>query len=550
MRRLVLLLLSLSTCRLSLSETALSDHLATIAGVQPASDCPSPTTWFPRPPRPPASPPTQKRTAKEPEANGEWIPIGRSNATATETPAAAAEESDETQWAAGKEELVERLLVEAMNELTLIKTADEGRAGRAARISRESYSIVDVKHCNKGREVALTDKDKKRLKKIGEVAVATDNGLQIALSKSGFGKSTDAAGGASMAPLLYLHFREIRVFTQTTKRGPLHSRTVFRYDRDKSHPTVADLGVNVVDQERAISTTSTLVQDAVKQLRVYFQSLACASCPNTVFSIDDDDIFAAFARMIPGGFRVRLDFQLRGKGSGCKGADGEDKTASYHRVWVEMTHNDNDKGEANKREAVFDFGWECGEGGVCRVMEGKQTIAKFKTQATDPQKRAGEFFCQPVVPHTNGVCRHLYPHQSPKDFYRTTNADMGSFIDLAAGIKESLSSGVERVSPTDARFCAYDADIPLEFDPREDEKVKTCFPDNIVKNQGTCGSCWAFASSFSYADRQCLHELRSGVEPSVMFDGNRHTFSPQDLISCVPGSGCNSGVPAAAFTYY
>ncbi|KAJ2941648.1 hypothetical protein O0L34_g14705 [Tuta absoluta] len=69
--------------------------------------------------------------------------------------------------------------------------------------------------------------------------------------------------------------------------------------------------------------------------------------------------------------------------------------------------------------------------------------------------------------------------------------------------------------------------LPENFDPRE--KWPYCSSLNDVRNQASCGSCWAEAAVAAMTDRVCIYSNGSK---------NFH-FSSQDLISCGPGYGCN-----------
>ena len=66
---------------------------------------------------------------------------------------------------------------------------------------------------------------------------------------------------------------------------------------------------------------------------------------------------------------------------------------------------------------------------------------------------------------------------------------------------------------------------------------------NAIKDQGQCGSCWAFSS---VAALEGAHFVASG---------NLLSFSEQQLVDCAYGGnygsyGCNGGWPSAAMTYY
>jgi C1A family cysteine protease len=73
--------------------------------------------------------------------------------------------------------------------------------------------------------------------------------------------------------------------------------------------------------------------------------------------------------------------------------------------------------------------------------------------------------------------------------------------------------------------------IPRSFDWR---KKKIVTP---VKDQGQCGSCWAFAAT---ATIESLWVKRTGE----MID-----LSEQDLVNCASSSGCSGDVPTTAFDF-
>ncbi len=59
-----------------------------------------------------------------------------------------------------------------------------------------------------------------------------------------------------------------------------------------------------------------------------------------------------------------------------------------------------------------------------------------------------------------------------------------------------------------------------------------------IHNQGSCGSCWAFATASVTSDRCCLQNKDYGW------------LSPQELMSCdKQNSGCNGGLAATALQY-
>jgi len=82
--------------------------------------------------------------------------------------------------------------------------------------------------------------------------------------------------------------------------------------------------------------------------------------------------------------------------------------------------------------------------------------------------------------------------------------------------------------------------IPATFDPRE--KWPECPTIREVRDQGGCGSCWAFGAVTAMSDRICIH---SKGETNV-------EVSSENLLSCCYscGFGCNGGFPGAAWSYW
>jgi cathepsin B len=84
----------------------------------------------------------------------------------------------------------------------------------------------------------------------------------------------------------------------------------------------------------------------------------------------------------------------------------------------------------------------------------------------------------------------------------------------------------------------YDNDnsLPDSFDARE--KWPKCI--HKVRDQGHCGSCWAFAASEAASDRFCVY---SNASVNVV-------LSPQDMVSCSwLNMGCNGGLMSTAWLY-
>nr|CAI5838661.1 unnamed protein product [Callosobruchus analis] len=83
-------------------------------------------------------------------------------------------------------------------------------------------------------------------------------------------------------------------------------------------------------------------------------------------------------------------------------------------------------------------------------------------------------------------------------------------------------------------------EIPDSFDARE--QWPHCPTIREIRDQGSCGSCWAFGAVEAMSDRVCIHS-----KGKVHF-----RFSADDLVSCcwTCGMGCNGGYPGAAWHYW
>uniref|UniRef100_A0A674BLL3 Cathepsin B n=1 Tax=Salmo trutta TaxID=8032 RepID=A0A674BLL3_SALTR len=85
-----------------------------------------------------------------------------------------------------------------------------------------------------------------------------------------------------------------------------------------------------------------------------------------------------------------------------------------------------------------------------------------------------------------------------------------------------------------------DMELPKNFDPRL--QWPNCPTLKEVRDQGSCGSCWAFGAAEAISDRVCIH---SNAKVSV-------EISSEDLLSCCEscGMGCNGGYPSAAWDFW
>lgn len=83
-------------------------------------------------------------------------------------------------------------------------------------------------------------------------------------------------------------------------------------------------------------------------------------------------------------------------------------------------------------------------------------------------------------------------------------------------------------------------DLPESFDARQ--QWPKCTTIGQIRDQGSCGSCWAFGAVEAISDRHCIH-----TEGKVQVQ-----ISAEDLLSCcyTCGMGCNGGYPGSAWEYW
>ncbi|XP_072906430.1 cathepsin B-like [Hemitrygon akajei] len=83
--------------------------------------------------------------------------------------------------------------------------------------------------------------------------------------------------------------------------------------------------------------------------------------------------------------------------------------------------------------------------------------------------------------------------------------------------------------------------LPRNFDSRE--QWPDCPTIKEIRDQGSCGSCWAFGAVEAMSDRICIHSMGQ-VNAEL---------SAEDLLTCCSqecGDGCNGGYPSEAWKYW
>ncbi|XP_065651803.1 cathepsin B isoform X4 [Hydra vulgaris] len=85
------------------------------------------------------------------------------------------------------------------------------------------------------------------------------------------------------------------------------------------------------------------------------------------------------------------------------------------------------------------------------------------------------------------------------------------------------------------------ATLPDSYDTRE-KWGSICPSTTEIRDQGSCGSCWAFGAAEAMTDRICIATKGK----------NQVRISTEDLLTCCGscGFGCNGGYPQSAWEYF
>lgn len=163
-------------------------------------------------------------------------------------------------------------------------------------------------------------------------------------------------------------------------------------------------------------------------------------------------------------------------------------------------------------------------------------------QKTDPAES------DPTEEEKSGLVATLRMHTElckadTEDGSATSSEDVVAFGEL------SLYKGFEHVNDGLARITVpLEKGAPSQVDHRK--MYPECFPmihgKEVVRNQGQCGSCWAFATASAAMNNLCVSD--HGAKSLAAAD-NRYEVSVQEIMSCNdPQRGCQGGNAEAAHT--
>jgi len=124
-----------------------------------------------------------------------------------------------------------------------------------------------------------------------------------------------------------------------------------------------------------------------------------------------------------------------------------------------------------------------------------------------------------------------------RNFHKDTSME---FINGLLGVHPDSKMYLPPAKDVQLEFAGMNQVIPENFDARE--QWPDCPTIQEIRDQGSCGSCWAFGAVEAMSDRICIHS-KGAV--------NAH-LSAENLVSCcyTCGFGCNGGFPGAAWSYW
>lgn len=145
-------------------------------------------------------------------------------------------------------------------------------------------------------------------------------------------------------------------------------------------------------------------------------------------------------------------------------------------------------------------------------------------------------------PHENEFQKHIDIVNAAKTTW-TAGHNYGKYMTMKhiKALCGAITNPVIRASIPRKDLSNEVHDLPASFDSRQ-KWGSMCPSVKEVRDQGSCGSCWAFGATEAMTDRICIHS-NGEHKPHI---------SAEDLATCCSscGYGCNGGFPESAWKYY
>jgi len=147
----------------------------------------------------------------------------------------------------------------------------------------------------------------------------------------------------------------------------------------------------------------------------------------------------------------------------------------------------------------------------------------------------------PVADSESALTAHFV--QQVNDVAPWTAGENVKFRGMTLGEVKTLMGALPETASTtpDAKTGYPDIEVPANFDARK--AWPQCPHIGHIRDQSTCGSCWAFGGVEAMSDRVCIASNGTVQEE----------LSAEDMLSCCGmscGAGCNGGYPSSAWRFF
>ncbi|GMR62971.1 hypothetical protein PMAYCL1PPCAC_33166, partial [Pristionchus mayeri] len=170
------------------------------------------------------------------------------------------------------------------------------------------------------------------------------------------------------------------------------------------------------------------------------------------------------------------------------------------------------------------------------VVSGRHVLNELRDRVISPE--AEQLTGQALVDYVNANQQLFKTKLNPRYAGMSEERKRSMINGLAAPISE-LSAELDKEGRVTHHVLA--ADIPESFDART--AWPQCPSIGLIRDQSTCGSCWAFGASEVISDRICI--ATGGAQ--------QYNISADDLLSCCGftcGMGCSGGYPLQAMKFW